>query len=788
MQKKCSIIVVLLLGLLTSLCPPRASTKEPPEIKYSIPDQSQSLQNDYLALFRSFLDANTTVRSSGKNTSTTSLSTSQKDLLATCIKAEACRADVPDLQARLKDALPAAALPETDLLLAGFIGGMQELIGDFASAEDTLTRVFKHPDAAGRLSHTIQSLFQMHLARACFYQGRTRQAAAGEAFRAAQAEIAAAITNGEFSAQNAQIAYRLILAMDSDVLGGIDWPQLWGRIEKNTQIDPWLRNMLQGCTISKDAWGIRGNAFAQSVPEDKMRAFLSGIERAVSHFQSAHDLHRERPEAAVKMIASIRSNSESSPHDAWYWFLQATAAQFDYLEAYRAFAYDLTPRWHGSIEQMENFADACRETKRYDTIIPFLYIRTMRDVANEMKSSGGKSLFRRDDVRDKVREVLDGYEKEPSWTGYDQACLTTQRMLVSSWQGDYSEAKKLLDSLPVRVDLRYGFRSITLIDNGWYWDQIEAEIAAFSGPHASELSAAEMAASAGDTETAVRGFRTVMQTCAGDPAIHGYLRDRTAMIATGIYNFGDLGLLNNMVYWNHIDQVRFLVENGYPVDGRPNESWTPLRYAIHLKKTGIAKLLVEKGADLNPTLVLDTSYFDLAASSEQWDLALELLRKGAPFDPKTCSRHLIGAIDKQQSELASLMIDRGADVNYDGPDGWKPILYAINGKQHDLAMKLLDKGAKVDAVTKDGWNVLLMSILNDEAVALRVIDQGADVNFKMKDGMMPLHLAVKQKSPAILRKLMVKGADPNVPYRGMTAKQFAEKEKLTEIVRILSGN
>ena len=767
-MKKGSLIVLRTMVTITFLCSIFCAShltiaaKEPPVIKYSIPDKSSGLESDYTKLFRTFLESSITASYKTASTGSSVPEADRLSVVGKILDMEACRADIPDHRALLKDAEPIVTQATNDPVFMGCFGALLEMCGEFSRAEVHLNTTLNTPGSSGQTSHSFRFLLQTHLARARFYQGRDKQTLAGEAFRAAQAEIAEAIVTGEFKAEESRIPFRLISDLDQDVMGQIDWAGLWSRIEKTAKIDPWLREMLSGCTKKVDSWAIRGHGFYNQVPADKMQVFNKGIVEAAQHFKSAHDLHPDWPEAAVEMMSSVRANEGCSDKDEWFWFLQAVKAQFDYLRAYREFSHALVPRWGGSIDQMENFADACLETNRFDTIVPFLYIRTFRDIANEMKNTGCRGAFRQDHVRAKVTGLLDNLEKNTVWTDYDKTCLWTQRMLIADWTGDYATARKLLDSLPCRIDLRYGFRSMTLIDNGWTWDQIAAEITAFTGPHAKALIDAENAALKGDAESAATMFRDVMAKSAADPLVHDYLRDRSVMAATGIYNFGDLGLLNNMVYWDHYEQVKFLIDNGYPSDGRMTESWTPLRYAISLKKTGIANLLIERGANLNPSLVLETSYFDMAASTEQWDLALALLKKGAQFDPKSSNRHLIGVIDKKMPELALLMIAKGANVNFAGPEGWTPLLYAINSKLTDVAMTLLDKGAKVDAVTPDGWNALMRSIVNDEAVAIRLIDKGADVNYRMKDGMMPLHLAVKQKSPAILRKLMSKGADPNI--------------------------
>lgn len=59
----------------------------------------------------------------------------------------------------------------------------------------------------------------------------------------------------------------------------------------------------------------------------------------------------------------------------------------------------------------------------------------------------------------------------------------------------------------------------------------------------------------------------------------------------------DLGMA---IARDDIETVRKFLDGGYPPDGhRPEDTWTPLLYTAEHDRVAIAKLLLERGADVN---------------------------------------------------------------------------------------------------------------------------------------------------------------------------------------------
>ncbi len=93
--------------------------------------------------------------------------------------------------------------------------------------------------------------------------------------------------------------------------------------------------------------------------------------------------------------------------------------------------------------------------------------------------------------------------------------------------------------------------------------------------------------------------------------------------------------------------------------------------------------------------------------------------------------------------------------------GETPLIVAAMKGETDIAALLISKGAKVNAKTKDGQTALIYAARapDDRSdVAQLLIENGADVNAKDKTGMTALAYALKKRDLALFKILMESGA------------------------------
>lgn len=146
-----------------------------------------------------------------------------------------------------------------------------------------------------------------------------------------------------------------------------------------------------------------------------------------------------------------------------------------------------------------------------------------------------------------------------------------------------------------------------------------------------------------------------------------------------------------------IERVRELLKkdrslvNSYSSDG-----WTPL----HLADFGypeVAKLLLDNGAQINAVARNNFKSTPLqgAAAFKQLEVARVLIARGADVNPRGEGGYspLHEAAGSGQLELARLLIKHKADVNAKGDDGKTPLAIALEYKQIEVANLLRQHGA-----------------------------------------------------------------------------------------------
>jgi ankyrin repeat protein len=291
------------------------------------------------------------------------------------------------------------------------------------------------------------------------------------------------------------------------------------------------------------------------------------------------------------------------------------------------------------------------------------------------------------------------------------------------------------------------------------------------------------------------------------------------------------GALSVAAYHGRREIVDLLLERGAGIDN-PDEKdgMTPLLAAIIGREPEIAKLFVEKGADINRKIKAGggtgVTPLMFAAALGYLDLVRAILDAGAELEARTelGESALVLAADNGWAEGAAMLLERGADVNARMSNGWTALMRAAD-KGHseivgillenkadanlkatdggltalmaassfglvDTVKMLIEKGADVNArIESTGDTALYVAVYkNLPDISKILIEAGADVNLKLDDGQTALMKASEEGQAEIVKLLIEKGADVNAKNnKGQTALKFAKKKKKTEIVRMLQA-
>ena len=159
---------------------------------------------------------------------------------------------------------------------------------------------------------------------------------------------------------------------------------------------------------------------------------------------------------------------------------------------------------------------------------------------------------------------------------------------------------------------------------------------------------------------------------------------------------------------------------------------------------------------------------------------------------------LIASSFKDYDDVVSILVSRGADVNFKGKDGRTSLMWAA-GNSLATTKILLENGADVKAIGDDGMNAFIQSTFGilSKKVTTDVMDllleNGADVNSALagKDasGWTALLFAVVNGNFDLVKYLISKGADVNhTSDEGATALSLARQEKYESLVSLLKEN
>ncbi|GFO49542.1 ankyrin repeat-containing protein [Plakobranchus ocellatus] len=223
---------------------------------------------------------------------------------------------------------------------------------------------------------------------------------------------------------------------------------------------------------------------------------------------------------------------------------------------------------------------------------------------------------------------------------------------------------------------------------------------------------------------------------------------------------------------DRLKMVKFLVEKGANVN-RSHGIYSPLVVAT-LKQPDVVLYLLQNGAKVNEVGDdLGNTPLTAAVSYDTYDddecrsithcrsTVQTLLSAGA--DPNKSNNKgetaLHWAFD---AEIASLLIEAGADLEVRNTHGVTPLLVAACTGEEDVINVLSEHGADMAAVDERGDSALhLIADQLDEPKEETLRSFACQCNLINKKGMTPLMLAAKRCHRKTIRILLELGADPN---------------------------
>ncbi|MFP7726576.1 ankyrin repeat domain-containing protein [Lysobacter sp. D1-1-M9] len=157
------------------------------------------------------------------------------------------------------------------------------------------------------------------------------------------------------------------------------------------------------------------------------------------------------------------------------------------------------------------------------------------------------------------------------------------------------------------------------------------------------------------------------------------------------------------------DAVMTLLANGADPRAVDSDGNTPLHHAARSSDPGVAALLRDAAAELDPLNHDGLSPLGVACASGNWRLARFLLERGAKTDPADGQPALLAAAGGEDDDAAGihLLLKQKAKINARNRDGRSALHEAAFGGHVEMVTALLAAGADVTATDAQGRNAAL---------------------------------------------------------------------------------
>lgn len=274
--------------------------------------------------------------------------------------------------------------------------------------------------------------------------------------------------------------------------------------------------------------------------------------------------------------------------------------------------------------------------------------------------------------------------------------------------------------------------------------------------------------------------------------------------------------LHSAARYGSQDAADYLLAKGVDVNVRcAGPFGTPLTIAAANGQTALARLLLDKGADINfRTDDGATALHDAAFRGHAETVELLLRRKADVNARRTAGDRLAHRGEKGETPLhdaaqrgheavVQLLLAGGADVNARTDLGRTPLHMAPAKGSGAIVKRLVDGGADVNAFSDDGLTPLhAIALSGDVSSAALLLDHGAAVNVRSKRSTLkriisakgpdspppfentPLHIAALADRPDMIKLFLSKHADANAKNSlGQTPVQLAKSEPVRKLLQ-----
>ncbi|XP_027893598.1 ankyrin-2b isoform X16 [Xiphophorus couchianus] len=204
---------------------------------------------------------------------------------------------------------------------------------------------------------------------------------------------------------------------------------------------------------------------------------------------------------------------------------------------------------------------------------------------------------------------------------------------------------------------------------------------------------------------------------------------------------------------NHMDVVRYLLDNGGNQSIATEDGFTPLAIALQQGHNQVVSILLEndtKGKVRLPALHIAARKDDtksaalLLQNDHNADVQSKMMVNRTTENGKSGFTPLHIAAHYGNVNVATLLLNRGAAVDFTARNGITPLHVASKRGNTNMVRLLLDRGSQIDAKTRDGLTPLHCAARSGHETAVELLlERGAPLLARTKNGLSPLHMAAQ---------------------------------------------
>ncbi len=217
--------------------------------------------------------------------------------------------------------------------------------------------------------------------------------------------------------------------------------------------------------------------------------------------------------------------------------------------------------------------------------------------------------------------------------------------------------------------------------------------------------------------------------------------------------------LFDSVRYNHTSTTNLLLTAGSSIHVQDKQTGNSLLHiAVRYGHVQMVQLLTQRNIDPN-------------ATNKKWDTPLHQLARADWID---------------DTEIASLLIQAGADLEAKSALGYTPLLRAARDGNVALVTFLIEQGGSMENQTVEGSTALSLAAYSGNIEAVKVLIQhGAVINTRRLNGWMPIHRAASRGHVEVVEILIQHHAELNARVWGQTPLHLAEKGKHKDVADLL---